>query len=156
MSAATPAPGRRLSIHPHITGDRMKEETAVVRTRSAPIAQELALEHAALVRRLARLQRRVTEQLQAGARCQAVLEADNLRLRAEVVLLRTAMVWGLRTSALGTGPATRRRHAPATPDPALQGARDMICRTGCVGHAHPWLDEDGQCRQRGQPCDRLD
>ena len=39
------------------------------------------------------------------------------------------------------------------------GARDaqsVISQTGCVGHAHPWLDDDGQCRLSGQVCERLE
>lgn len=111
-------------------------------------------EHGVLLRRLAHLQHSLGAQLEEAARRQAALEAQNLRLRAELVCWRTATVWGLPVQSRTTLVAL------AGPRPALLKARGMreaqavLCQTGCVGHAHPWL-EDGHCRQTGQACDRL-
>lgn len=94
--------------------------------------------------------------LEARTAREAALVTQNLRLRAELVLLRTAVFWGL-------GAATVLRRPPATPArvrPRLEaGAREaqaVICQTGCAGHAHPWLEADGQCRRSGEACDRVD
>ena len=95
----------------------------------ALVVRELVAEHGVLSRRLAQLQQRVGDQLQASARRQAALVA------------RAA-----------TGP---RGLAPRIA-PGLLEAQAVICQTGCAGHAHPWLEPDGQCRRTGQACDRLE
>jgi hypothetical protein len=116
-------------------------------------AMELMLEHGALLRQIAGLQRRVSEQQQASARRLVALEAQNLRLRAELVLLRTALLWNLRAAALSPGAQRAAPRAPAVPDPDLREAQMVICQTACAGHAHPWRDADGQCRRTGEACD---
>ncbi|MEZ5702753.1 MAG: hypothetical protein R3E42_13695 [Burkholderiaceae bacterium] len=40
-------------------------------------------------------------------------------------------------------------------DPGAPEAQAVICQTGCVGHAHPWLAPDGQCRRSGDACERI-
>lgn len=115
---------------------------------------ELVVEHGVLMRQIGGLQRRSSELLQASIAREAALQADNLRLRAELVLLRTSVFWGL-------GAATVLRRSPAAParpvvDASAREAQAVICQTGCVGHAHPWLEADGQCRRSGQACERLD
>lgn len=124
-----------------------------MRTAAADV-RELCAEHGIVLRRLARLQQQVGEQLQASARRLAELEARNLRLQAELVRSRSAAVWGL--PPLGRAPAIR--SAVASPRvqraPGMREAQAVICQAACVGHAHPWLD-DGQCRQTGRACDRL-
>lgn len=134
----------------------MNSRLVVVRGRALSAAQDLALEHVALVGRLGRLQQRVTELLQAGARRQAALEAENLRLRCELVRMRTAVVWDLRPAALQSPPRHGPRAVAPRADHGLREAQAVICQTGCVGHAHPWLGADGQCRRSGQACERLD
>lgn len=128
----------------------------VVRARAALAAQDLALEHVALVGRLGRLQQRVTEQLQAGASRQAALEAENLRLRCELVRMRTAVAWDLRPAALQSPPVPGPGANAPRVEAEMREAQAVICQTGCVGHAHPWLEPDGQCRRTGQACDRLE
>jgi len=120
-----------------------------------PMARELAHEHGVLLRQMGGLQRRCTEQLRISASRVAELESENLRLRAELVLLRTSVFWGL-----GAATVLRRARSQAVMSrpPVEAGAREaqaVICQTGCVGHAHPWLDEDSQCRRSGQACERV-
>lgn len=134
----------------------MNNRLVVVRGRALSAAQDLAQEHVALVGRLGRLQQRVTEQLQAGARRQAALEAENLRLRCELVRMRTAVAWDLRPAALQSPPRPGPRGVAPRLDAEMREAQAVICQTGCAGHAHPWLEPDGQCRRTGQPCDRLE
>jgi ElaB/YqjD/DUF883 family membrane-anchored ribosome-binding protein len=119
------------------------------------MARELAQEHGVLMRQIGGLQSRCTELLRSASSRVAALEGENLRLRAELVLLRTSVFWGL-------GAATVLRRARSQVEksrqPVQAGAREaqaVICQTGCVGHAHPWLDADGQCRRSGQACDRV-
>lgn len=121
------------------------------------MTRALAAEHGVLLRQLARLQQRVSEQLQAAARRQTALESQNLRLRSELVRLRTAEAWGIATSALARGASASPARPPVVrADPTLRDAQAVICRTGCAGHAHPWLEEDGHCRRTGSVCERLD
>lgn len=118
------------------------------------MARELAQEHGVLMRQIGGLQSRCTELLRSSSSRVAALEGENLRLRAELVLLRTSVFWGL-----GAATVLRRRSPAVRSRPPVEaGAREaqaVICQTGCVGHAHPWLDEEGQCRRSGQACDRL-
>ncbi|MFN4003804.1 MAG: hypothetical protein ACK4J1_03720 [Hylemonella sp.] len=103
----------------------------------------LRLEHGVLLRQLARLQRELTPVLQR-------LQQENLRLRAALLVQRTAWLWGLRLPPSAPG---RRRSAGGS-DAGAAGA-DWLCQVGCVGHAHPWLQPDGRCQRSGQPCTRL-
>ncbi len=110
-------------------------------TGSAPLA-ELQHEHGVLLRYLGEVQRGVSARL-------ARLEADNLRLRAALLVNRTAWLWGLGPPAT---PAGRTGATLATP-PA--SALRVLCQVGCAGHAHAWLDEGGQCRRTGSACEAL-
>ena len=122
-----------------------------------PVARALAAEHGILLRQLARLQQRVSEQLQGAARRQRALESQNLRLRAELVRLRTAEAWRLPATATTRGASASPARPPVVRvDPTLREAQAVICQTGCTGHAHPWLEEDGHCRRTGLACERLD
>ena len=125
------------------------------RRRESVLTEQLAIEHGVFMRQIGSLQRRTSDMLRASAAREDALRNENLRLRAQLVLLRTVVVWGLQDSALKLRPAPPARR-PVLPDPALRLAREVICQTGCLGHAHPWLDEEGQCRQSGQPCGRLE
>lgn len=110
-------------------------------------------EHCILLRRLAQLQDLGDRLAQCERRLQQ-LECDNLRLRGAQLVVRTALLWGLRCdvrlclSRAGARPAT-------PPQPASREADSVICQTGCVGHAHPWLDDEGHCRRSGRACERL-
>ncbi len=116
----------------------------------------LSREHGALLRQIGGLQHSVSAQLQNSAARQRQLESDNLRLCAELVILRSAAAWGLGQAALARPAQPRRPLAQGMSDPALAQAHRVICQTGCVGHAHPWLDAAGQCARSGQACDRMD
>lgn len=122
-----------------------------------PVVRALAAEHGTLLRQWARLQQRVSEQLQGAARRQTALESQNLCLRAELVRLRTAEAWGIPATAMARSVTASQARSPVVrADAALREAQAVICQTGCAGHAHPWLDEDGHCRRTGLACERLD
>lgn len=121
--------------------------------RPAPeigVVASLFREHGAMARQLAGLQQRVGDLLRAHARRIAALEADNLRLRAELVLIRTSLLWGLGSARLAQPRRYGLATAVATEMPLAQA---VICQTGCAGHAHPWRDDEGQCRRTGQACE---
>jgi hypothetical protein len=113
---------------------------------------DLVAEHAVLARWLGQLQRRMGV-LQHDHRQQvAVLKADLMRLRGQTLVLRTATFWGL--SGLLLAPADRAARVPVlrAVHLAWREASEIICQTGCVGHAHPWRDDQGLCRQTGKAC----
>lgn len=115
-----------------------------------------AAEHTALLRMWGRLQSELSVRCQAHADALATLEAEVLRLRADLLLARTAVCWGLAAGALIPPPRQRRRAAqPATPWVAPSEAEEVLCRTACEGHAHHWLDDDNGCARTGQPCHQL-
>jgi len=119
-------------------------------------ADELAIEHGVLMRQIGGLQRRCGEMLQASARREDALQVENLRLRAELVLLRTRVYWGMGVASAVRRPPPSRSAASRVADCGAREAQAVICQTGCVGHAHPWLQADGQCRLSGQTCARQD
>ncbi len=112
----------------------------------------LEAEHGALLRHWAGLQARVSVQMTAQARHCAALEAELMRWRARWVLASTQMLWGLGwPDALPLAPPSRH----ATRGHALPSATEVLCQTGCAGHAHPWRDDEGQCRLSGGDCTRV-
>lgn len=117
--------------------------------RDTGVVGELSREHGAMARQLAGLQQRIGGLLAANARRIALLEADNLRLRAELVVCRTGLLWGLGAGVLQPR-AARRQRLSGLPD--MAAAQVVICQTGCAGHAHPWRDDEGQCRRTGLAC----
>jgi hypothetical protein len=127
--------------------------SAAPRRIDGPAQRALCAEHSALLRQMAALQRRVSEQVTQQAARLAAVEAENFRLRAALVRSRTAVLWGLppTSSALPV-----RRPAPRSATPVVERkwreAQAAICQTGCVGHAHAWLDDQGQCRRTGEAC----
>lgn len=125
------------------------------RPMAGPADAAVLSEHGALLRQWGGLQRHMDTVLRAAAAREAALAGENLRLRAELVLLRTSVFWGLGTGRLQCPPRAR----PVTARPPLEAhareAQAVICQTGCVGHAHPWRDADGQCRRSGQACEPM-
>ncbi len=118
-------------------------------------ARELALEHGALTRQLAGLQRRMSEQVRAQALQLTALEEEVLCLRGELIVTRTCMLWGLGAAGVAR-PVLRRPRAPVVAaQDHMAEASGVICQTGCVGHAHPWLEADGQCRRTGVTCNQI-
>ena len=119
-------------------------------------AREIAIEHGALTRQVAGLQRRVGEQLRAYAMQVSALEDEVLHLRAQLIVSRTSLLWGLGVAGV-MKPLARRAHLLAERAEAdtMREASSVICQTGCVGHAHPWLEADGQCRRTGAACTQI-
>lgn len=116
-------------------------------------AREIAIEHGALTRQMAGLQRRVGEQMRAHAQQVMALEEEVLQLRVQLVIARTCLLWGLGAAGVMRPVPRRIRTAVADAVEAMAEASSVICQTGCVGHAHPWLEADGQCRRTGQACE---
>lgn len=88
------------------------------------------------------------------------LQAQLIRLRAQCILERTQNLWGLwslhahsRPASLPEAGTLSSEVQPPLKDKAWQTAQKIICQTGCMGHAHPWLQSDGQCARTGQECD---
>ena len=123
------------------------------------VGETLCREHAAMARRLGVLQQRLGDQLVEQHERLNRLERDNVRLRAELVRTRTAVLWGLHMAAVTT---PRRRAAAAAQRASLpverewDAAQAVICQTGCSGHGHPWLEEGGHCRRTGPACHPLE
>lgn len=116
-------------------------------------AREIAIEHGVLTRQMAGLQRRVGEQMRAHAQQVVALEEEVLHLRVQLVMARTCLLWGLGVAGVVRPMPRRARTAVADAVEAMAEASSVICQTGCVGHAHPWLEADGQCRRTGQACE---
>lgn len=111
------------------------------RLTSAAVA-ELQREHGLLLRYLGQVQQRLSDRLYR-------LENENLRLRAALVVQRTAWLWGLGPPARSDGPAG------VTSSDSPSSAHRVLCQVGCEGHAHAWLTDDGQCRRTGGVCDAM-
>jgi len=94
-------------------------------------------EHAVLCRHLGGVQDRVSTLMREKDMALNALASEVVRLRGQLVVTHTLRLWGLQTQ----------------PTEDLEAARKVICQTGCAGHAHPWLSEDGQCRWSGRVCD---
>ncbi|MGE0097476.1 MAG: hypothetical protein AB7S86_03920 [Hydrogenophaga sp.] len=114
----------------------------------------MSTEHGVLTRQLAGLQRRVETQMRASQAQLLALEGEVLRLRTQLVLTRTCVLWGLN-AMVSTRPLLQRRTNPDAALTSLAEASGVICQTGCVGHAHPWLEADGQCRRTGGACNQV-
>ena len=122
-------------------------------------------EHACLLRRLAALQARVSEQMGALARERAAacaradaaeracqqLQGTLVRERARLVIASTRWWWGLG----GPVPDAVRAASPEVTASPMSAA-DALCQMGCQGHAHPWLTQDGRCLLKGGDCTRTE
>lgn len=117
----------------------------------------ISAEYHVLLRMWGRLQNDVSSQHQAHAKALRALESEVLRLRADLLITRTALCWGMGAGGLTVAkrPLRRVNSAPATQSPAPSAADEVLCRTACEGHAHHWLDEDQACARTGQACHRL-
>ncbi len=122
----------------------------------------LAAEHAVLLRWVGRLQQRIDRLMTTAHAVIATQDAEILGLRGRLLVARTAALWGLA----GTGVGTKTTGLTASTARvtfwrlgldagAGVTAQTVICQTGCVGHAHHWLDATGQCWLDGQPCTTL-
>jgi hypothetical protein len=129
-------------------------------TACRPAPALMQREHGVLIRQMAGLQTRVSQQMQAYAQQVDDLEQALLCARAQLLLVRSALLWGMQREGLvwsssGKNPLPRQGGRPDRQPRPLNEADAVICQTGCVGHAHPWLEADGQCRRTGQSCERV-
>lgn len=116
----------------------------------------VVLEHAVLCRHLGGVQDRMSRLMQEKEVALNALTSEVVRLRGQLVVTRTCLLWGMTVAGVNVTHRSRASHpAHAQPgqEPNLDAARKAICQTGCSGHAHPWLAEDGQCRWSGRICD---
>lgn len=127
----------------------------------------LVPEHGVLLRQYGALQRRCSEQAGAQAREIARLQEQLMRLRAQAVVLCSALAWEREDhqrlrAAVADWPELGLDLAPDQPPPpadadterlehSLRCADLVICQTGCVSHGHFWRVED-HCKRTGKTC----
>lgn len=117
---------------------------------------DVAHEHAVVSRHLGNVQHRLSNLMREKNEALEALQHEVIRLRADLVIARTHILWGIGMPAMSVN---RKVRAPYTVKPFahvshdLEAARQTICQTGCTGHAHHWLTEDGQCRWSGRACE---
>jgi hypothetical protein len=128
-----------------------------------PHALSASSELAVCLRYLGGVQSRCTDLLRQQQHQIDQLQAQLIRLRAQCILERTQNLWGLwslharaRPESLREAGAVSSKVQPLLEDKSWQTAQKIICQTGCMGHAHPWLKSDGQCARTGQECDEQD
>ncbi len=120
-------------------------------------AREIAIEHGVLTRQMAGLQRRVGEQMRAYAQQVSALQDEVVHLRGQLIVSRTCMLWDLGRAGVMKPVVRRARQLAAHAEAgAMAEASSVICQTGCVGHAHPWLEADGQCSRTGTACTQIE
>jgi hypothetical protein len=130
--------------------------TPMPMTRHDSVAtREIAIEHGVLTRQMAGLQRRVGEQMRACAQQVSVLQDEVVHLRGQLIVSRTCMLWDLGRAGV-MKPVVRRAREVAPQVESMPEASSVICQTGCVGHAHPWLEADGQCSRTGTACTQIE
>jgi len=136
---------------------------AIPSQKHRPALAGAAQEHAVLLRHMGRLQNSVSALLADKEARLQVLSGEVLRLRGQLLVARTAVLWGLalRTEAAASRQPTARCKnvnglgASQLEDPERSAAaRQLVCQTGCVGHAHHWLTAGGTCQLSGQACER--
>lgn len=115
-------------------------------------------EHAVLSRHLGSVQNRIADFMKEKDLALEALSCEIVRLRAQLVIARTFVLWGMDMPSMCVN---RKVRASNQVQPSLDGslaledARKVICQTGCTGHAHPWLSDEGQCRRSGRACDAI-
>lgn len=117
------------------------------------MTEAICTEHAALLRMWGRLQTDLSVRCQAHATALEALSSEVLRLRADLLITRTALLWGMGPGGVAVVRRHPRRMAPLAAAPSA--VAEVLCRTGCEGHAHHWLDDQGECTRTGQACHRL-
>jgi len=118
-------------------------------------------EQMVMIQRLGRVQARMTQTVQQMVAKINQQEAEIIRLRAGLIVSRTCMLWGLQglahTDPIRPPGGARRLAARGVGErgAASRSITDpVICQTGCISHAHHWLDESGLCARDGEPCDQ--
>lgn len=117
-------------------------------------------ELAVVLRHLGGVQTQVSDLVREQQQQIAQLQTQLIRLRAQRMLERTQSLWGLSvchptmpTAMASKSVAIGASALASLTAKAWQAAQKIICLTGCVGHAHPWLKPNGQCARTGQECD---
>lgn len=117
---------------------------------------DVEYEHAVLSRHLGNVQHRLSNLMQEKDEALEALQYEVVRLRADLMIARTHILWGMGMPAKCVNHKLRASY-PVRPfayvSHDLEAARKTICQTGCTGHAHHWLTEDGRCRWSGRACD---
>jgi len=111
-------------------------------------------EHATLCRHLGGLQRRVSDLLTQHESEIRRLDRETVRLRGQLLVAQTAMLWGLSSSITrpASGDTVLKRSVRDQRTPSLPQAREVLCQVACTGHAHPWLNAQGNCSRDGTVC----
>jgi hypothetical protein len=120
--------------------------------RSPTAPPDLVTEHAALARWLGKLQRRMGVLHYDHRQQVAKLNEDVMHLRGQTLVLRTATLWGLGGLLLASFGRKERVLLSRTMDATWREASEVICQTGCAGHAHPWRDTQGLWRRTVELC----
>ena len=114
----------------------------------------LEAEYVVLVRRMARLQCLFDELLSDHDRKVSELEAEIVRLRGRLVMARTQTLWGFGAVAALPERVPLLSRAPLPlPWASMPHAAQVLCQVACVGHAHYWLQEGGDCARSGERCE---
>lgn len=117
---------------------------------------DVAHEHAVLSRHLGNVQNRISNLITEKDLALEALICEIVQLRAQLVIARTFVLWGMdmQLMCMNRKVLSSTQMQPLIDGPLnLEAARKAICQTGCTGHAHHWLSEDGQCRRNGRACD---
>ncbi len=116
---------------------------------------DVAHEHAVLSRHLGKVQSRISSLIKEKDLALEALTCEIVQLRAQLVIARTLVLWGMDMQSMFLKPKVRATLVQPFIDESLdlEAARKAICQTGCTGHAHHWLSDDGQCRRSGRACD---
>ena len=141
--------------------------------------EHLVQEHSVLLRHCGKLQQRCTAQIQSQVEEIAWLQAQAIRMRAQIIMLYSALAWE-REDHLVLQARTAlsiARHSgltPMSPTPdgtaknqvgedlacdanleqleySLRAADLVICQTGCVSHGAFWRVQD-HCKRTGKTC----
>ncbi len=115
---------------------------------------DVAHEHAVLSRHLGKIQGRISSLIKEKDLALEALTCEIVQLRAQLVIARTFVLWGMDMQSMNRKVRVSTSVQPLIDESLdLEAARKAICQTGCTGHAHHWLSDDGQCRRSGRACD---
>lgn len=77
-----------------------------------------------------------------------------MRLRGERIVFATARYWAVAPSGPTQARSRTSTSARMPIAPAWTAVHEVLCHTGCQGHAHPWRTDEGRCALDGEDCDR--
>lgn len=145
-----------------------------------PAASPLLNEHVALCRTYAEAQERCSRLMAAQRAEVARLQDEVLRLRAQTLVLTTALEWARAGTGADTGAVLPPLPSVAGVVCGMEAAADaaaedvvlparapcqrlplhsslaeanlVVCQVGCLSHGAYWRTADDQCRRSGQTC----